>query len=108
MAGGYHFLKRLGRQLPGAAVRVEMSMPRNRPIKQKKRRPVPIARVFGRPAKSRAKSRAGFSAKARHAIPRAVEIERTRTGVETAIENARKSHERLREAIDILPQGIVF
>ena len=50
-----------------------MSMPRNRPIKQKKRRPVPIARVFGRPAKSRAQSRAGFSAKARHAIPKAVE-----------------------------------
>jgi diguanylate cyclase (GGDEF)-like protein/PAS domain S-box-containing protein len=37
-----------------------MPMPRNRPIKQKKRKPVPIARVFGRPAKSRP----GLSAKA--------------------------------------------
>ncbi len=33
---------------------------------------------------------------------------RARAEAETAIAEARKSHERLREAIDILPQGIVF
>ena len=36
------------------------------------------------------------------------DIERTRAEAEAAIAEARKSHERLREAIDILPQGIVF
>src|SRR5206468_12602707 len=36
------------------------------------------------------------------------DIARTRADVEAAITEARKSHERLREAIDILPQGIVF
>jgi diguanylate cyclase (GGDEF)-like protein/PAS domain S-box-containing protein len=36
------------------------------------------------------------------------EIARNRAETEAAIEEARKSHERLREAIDILPQGIVF
>src|SRR6266581_2147870 len=81
-----------------------MSMPRNRPIKQKKRKPVPMRRVFGRPARPRP----GISAKVRHAIPKAVGSARTRTEVEAAIEDARKSHERLREAINILPQGIVF
>ena len=37
-----------------------------------------------------------------------VDIERTRAEADAAIAEARKSHERLREAIDILPQGIVF
>src|SRR3981081_1158450 len=36
------------------------------------------------------------------------EIVRKRAEAEAAIAGARKSHERLREAIDILPQGIVF
>ena len=36
------------------------------------------------------------------------EIVRKRAEAEAAIAEARKSHERLREAIDILPQGIVF
>src|SRR3981081_2055972 len=36
------------------------------------------------------------------------EIGRKRAEAEAAIADARKSHERLREAIDILPQGIVF
>jgi diguanylate cyclase (GGDEF)-like protein/PAS domain S-box-containing protein len=36
------------------------------------------------------------------------EIVRMRAEAEAAIAEARKSHERLREAIDILPQGIVF
>jgi diguanylate cyclase (GGDEF)-like protein/PAS domain S-box-containing protein len=79
-------------------------MPRNRPIKQKKRKPVPIARVFGRPAQPRP----GLSATARRANSTAVESTRTRAEVGAAIEEARKSHERLREAINILPQGIVF
>ena len=33
---------------------------------------------------------------------------RLKAEAEAAIADARKSHERLREAIDILPQGIVF
>jgi diguanylate cyclase (GGDEF)-like protein/PAS domain S-box-containing protein len=36
------------------------------------------------------------------------EVVRQRAEAEAAIADARKSHERLREAIDILPQGIVF
>ncbi|HWZ39706.1 MAG TPA: EAL domain-containing protein [Bradyrhizobium sp.] len=36
------------------------------------------------------------------------DIERTRAEADVAIAEARKLHERLREAIDILPQGIVF
>jgi diguanylate cyclase (GGDEF)-like protein/PAS domain S-box-containing protein len=36
------------------------------------------------------------------------EVAQTRAETEAAITEARKSHERLREAIDILPQGIVF
>jgi diguanylate cyclase (GGDEF)-like protein/PAS domain S-box-containing protein len=36
------------------------------------------------------------------------EIERTRAEAEAAIADAQKSNARLREAIDILPQGIVF
>ena len=36
------------------------------------------------------------------------EIVRKRAETESAIAEARRSHERLREAIDILPQGIVF
>jgi len=36
------------------------------------------------------------------------EIARMRAEAEAAVAHARKAHERLREAIDILPQGIVF
>ena len=36
------------------------------------------------------------------------ELARRRAEAEAAIADARKSHARLREAIDILPQGIVF
>jgi diguanylate cyclase (GGDEF)-like protein/PAS domain S-box-containing protein len=36
------------------------------------------------------------------------DVDRMRAEAETAIAEARKSHERLRQAIDILPQGIVF
>jgi diguanylate cyclase (GGDEF)-like protein/PAS domain S-box-containing protein len=38
----------------------------------------------------------------------AADVARMRTEAEAAVAEARKSHERLREAIDILPQGIVF
>lgn len=49
-------------------------------------------------------------AAARLAMPIAMadEIAKNRAETEAAIAQANKSHERLREAIDILPQGIVF
>jgi diguanylate cyclase (GGDEF)-like protein/PAS domain S-box-containing protein len=70
----------------------------------KKRKPVPRAQIFGRPAKAGPSRSAGRS----RAPVEAADIERTRAEAEAAIAEARKSHERLREAIDILPQGIVF
>ncbi len=36
------------------------------------------------------------------------EVARMRAEAESAVAQARKSHERLRQAIDILPQGVVF
>src|SRR5260370_35716109 len=80
-------------------------MPSIRPIKPKKPKRVAIARTPGRPGWPSPK------------LPRRVrgaaadspgEIARTRAEAEAAIAEARKSHERLVEAIDILPQGIVF
>jgi diguanylate cyclase (GGDEF)-like protein/PAS domain S-box-containing protein len=44
----------------------------------------------------------------RHVPVEAGEVTRMRAEAEAAIAEARKSHERLREAIEILPQGIVF
>jgi diguanylate cyclase (GGDEF)-like protein/PAS domain S-box-containing protein len=44
----------------------------------------------------------------RPAAPDIGEIVRHRAQAEAAVAEARRSHERLREAIDILPQGIVF
>src|SRR6202790_4909041 len=84
-------------------------MPRTRPIRQKKRKPAPNARIlnvriFGRPAKPSSKP----SVRSSRAPAGCAEIERTRAEAEAAIAEGRKSHERLREAIDILPQGIVF
>jgi diguanylate cyclase (GGDEF)-like protein/PAS domain S-box-containing protein len=61
-------------------------------------------RVFGRPSKSGPK----LSGSRRRVRGETGEIARKRAEVEAAIAEARKSHERLREAIDILPQGIVF
>src|ERR1700755_2780869 len=58
-------------------------------------------RFPARPAKPPAKLSKGSS----HATG---ELARKRAEVDAAIAEARKSHERLREAIDILPQGIVF
>lgn len=60
-----------------------------------------MVRSFGRPAKSGPK----LAGKRRRVSS---EMASTRAEVEAAIADARKSHERLREAIDILPQGIVF
>ncbi|QDF41543.1 EAL domain-containing protein [Bradyrhizobium symbiodeficiens] len=47
-------------------------------------------------------------ARAPRALSEREEVLRSRAEAEAAIADARKSHERLRQAIDILPQGIVF
>src|SRR6185295_18725896 len=76
-------------------------MPTIRPGKKRKRAAVP--RIPGRPAKPGPKLAGGRRS------PSAIgELARRRAEAEAAIADARKSHERLREAIDILPQGIVF
>ena len=79
-------------------------MPKLRPKTIKKPKQVAITRLFGRPVKPGPK----LSGNRRRVAAEAGEITRTRAEAEAAIANARKSHERLREAIDILPQGIVF
>jgi diguanylate cyclase (GGDEF)-like protein/PAS domain S-box-containing protein len=79
-------------------------MPRIRPKSPKKKsRRLPIARGADRPARPAPKLSA-------RAAPRQDidEVARTRAETEAAVAEARKSHERLREAIEILPQGIVF
>ncbi len=64
--------------------------------------------------KQRALARAGQTprkprfARAPRAVSEREEVLRSRAEAEAAIADARKSHERLRQAIDILPQGIVF
>ena len=65
-----------------------------------RRRSRRLARLALTPARSKAANAA------RHRT--AAEIIRTRAEAEAAIADARKSHERLREAIELLPQGIVF
>ena len=60
-------------------------------------------RLFGRPAKP-GPQRSG----SRRVRAETGEIAHKRVEVEAAIADARKSDERLREAIDILPQGVVF
>ncbi|WJR77978.1 EAL domain-containing protein [Bradyrhizobium sp. NP1] len=79
-------------------------MPAMRPQKQKNKKHAPILRRTGRPARPNPKLRAV----PRRAEVEAGEIERRRAETEAAVAEARKSHERLRQAIDILPQGIVF
>jgi diguanylate cyclase (GGDEF)-like protein/PAS domain S-box-containing protein len=76
-------------------------MAKIRPTTKKKPKRQAIARTPGRPAKPRPKLSGGGRRVA-------AEIVRSRAEAEAAIADARKSHERLREAIDILPQGIVF
>jgi diguanylate cyclase (GGDEF)-like protein/PAS domain S-box-containing protein len=75
-----------------------------RPRKLKKLKHAAIARIPGRPAKPSPKLSGGT----RRVSVEIGEIVRKRAEAEAAIAEARKSHERLREAIDILPQGIVF
>jgi len=79
-------------------------MPKIRPTTAKKLKRATIARIRGRPAKPRPK----LSGSRRRAPAEIGEVVRKRAEAEAAIADARKSHERLREAIDILPQGIVF
>src|SRR5580692_4326892 len=79
-------------------------MPKVRPTRQKKRKPALKRRKFGRPERPMPAS----SVKRRLVPVDRGEIEQRRAEAETAVAEARKSHERLREAIEILPQGIVF
>jgi diguanylate cyclase (GGDEF)-like protein/PAS domain S-box-containing protein len=79
-------------------------MPKIRPRSAKKLKHAAIARIPGRPAKPSPK----LSGSSRRVSAEIGEIVRKRAEAEAAIADARKSHERLREAIDILPQGIVF
>jgi diguanylate cyclase (GGDEF)-like protein/PAS domain S-box-containing protein len=55
-----------------------------------------------------AKSSSKLSGRNRRVSAESGEVLRMRAEAEAAIAEARRSHERLREAIDILPQGIVF
>jgi diguanylate cyclase (GGDEF)-like protein/PAS domain S-box-containing protein len=79
-------------------------MPRIRPKTAKKTKHAAIARIPGRPSKPSPKLPGGN----RRGSADIGEIVRKRAEAEAAIADARKSHERLRQAIDILPQGIVF
>ncbi|QWG23150.1 EAL domain-containing protein [Bradyrhizobium sediminis] len=80
-----------------------MQSHRPKPAKKKSKHAA-IARLPGRPAKPSPK----LSPSSRRVAAEIGEIVRKRAEAEAAIADARKSHERLREAIDILPQGIVF
>src|ERR1700687_675967 len=79
-------------------------MPKIRPKVAKKLKHAAITRIPGRPAKPRPK----LLSSSRRVSAEIGEIVRKRAEAEAAIADARRSHERLREAIDILPQGIVF
>ncbi len=81
-------------------------MPRIPTKKTKERQQAAAARVASRarPAKPGPK----VSGSDRPMAAETGEIARMRAEAEAAVAEARKSHERLREAIDILPQGIVF
>jgi diguanylate cyclase (GGDEF)-like protein/PAS domain S-box-containing protein len=79
-------------------------MPKIRPRTAKRLKHAAITRVPGRPSKPSPK----LSGRSRRVSAEIGEIVRKRAEAEAAIAEARKSHERLREAIDILPQGIVF
>lgn len=75
---------------------------KSRGLVKRTRMPVKSRLVRSRFAKSRSASIR------RDASVAAAEIARTRAEAEAAIADARRSHERLREAIELLPQGIVF
>src|SRR5438874_5067734 len=76
-------------------------MPKKKPGMTRKPKQAAIVRFPGRPAKPEVK----LPTSRRHAVGESV---RKRAEVDAALAEARKSHERLREAIDILPQGVVF
>nr|WP_246550135.1 EAL domain-containing protein [Bradyrhizobium liaoningense] len=69
--------------------------------KTRKRKQSVLARAGQSPRKPR-------FARAQRALSERDEVLRSRAEAEAAIADARKSHERLRQAVDILPQGIVF
>jgi diguanylate cyclase (GGDEF)-like protein/PAS domain S-box-containing protein len=77
-----------------------------RPIVKKKLKPAPVARVsrVGPTAKPAPK----LASSGKRVTTPIGEIVRKRAEAEAAIAQARQAHERLREAIEILPQGIVF
>ncbi|WP_316218983.1 putative bifunctional diguanylate cyclase/phosphodiesterase [Bradyrhizobium sp. SZCCHNR2026] len=75
-----------------------------RPMKRKKPMRVPQARAQFRPVKPNPL----LPTLAASPPIEAEEIARTRAEAAAAIADAQKAHERLVEAIDILPQGIVF
>ena len=79
-------------------------MPKIRPKTAKRRKHAAIARIPGRPAKPNPK----LAGCGRRNAAEPGEIVSGHAEAEAAIAEARKSHDRLREAIDILPQGIVF
>src|SRR6516165_1164692 len=85
-------------------MRVKRQMPTSRPVKSKKRKQAAIARRTGRPVKPTPK----LPDIRRSSSAQQAEIIQQRAQAEAAIANAKKSHDRLREAIDILPQGVVF
>jgi len=81
-------------------------MPKFRPLAKKSTKSAVKARV-PRLARS-AQPAPKLTPKSRRPSTPIGEIVRKRAEAEAAIAQARKSHERLREAIEILPQGIVF
>ena len=83
-------------------------MPR-KDARKKRKNPVYRPHIHGPGRAGRSKPAAPLpKLKARQPAAEIREIVRKRAEAEAAIEEARRSHERLREAIDILPQGIVF
>src|ERR1700692_626851 len=79
-------------------------MPKIRPKTAKRLRHAAITRISGRPAKPSPK----LLSRSRRMATEIGEIVGLAVAAGAALAEARKSHERLREAIDILPQGIVF
>ena len=85
-------------------MRVGRAMPMMRPKKIKKPKQAKLSVPPGRRSKPVPK----MSGRSRRPAVEIGELVRQRAQAEAAIAEARKSNARLREAIDILPQGIVF
>ncbi len=80
-----------------------------KPAKAKKRKRTVLTWAADRSRQPAARFAAGPGAKRAGDTPVAIdELVQSRAEADAAIAEARKSHERLRQAIDILPQGIVF